>query len=432
MSFIKNVSITLGTKIFNVILTRTVNIILTRLLGPTGKGIYAIVILLAQTLFGFSNLGFIHATTYFVSKKKYKLDIIASNNLTLGLIIGFTVAIGTIIVINNFQLRFLKGVSPLLLMLGTFSLPFTLIKSYYCSILLGTGRIKAYNIMEVISECIFLCLFLILCIFFNKAIINAIVSFLIGSISGCIITLILIRIKVRITIGLNHQFIKEGFRFGIKAYAIYIVMFLQQRLDLFLVNYFLTLRDVGYYSLAGGLAESLWFVPRSISTILFPTIAGMSSEEAKKFTPMICRHVFFITLVSIFLLTLFGKIIISVLYGKVFLPSFPLLLLLLPGAGTFSISRILVGDLLGRGKPMLGTISSAVGLITMVILDILLIPKMGIIGAPIAASISYIVINILLIAFYLKISGNNFLTLFNITFDELKVYKGIIKRGLRM
>jgi len=430
MSFKKNVSITFGTKIFTLILTRTLNIVLARILGPAGKGIYTIVTLLPQTLFAFSSLGFVHATTYFVSKKRYKLDIIASNVFTLGLIIGCTGVIGTIIVINNFQFKFLKGISPLLLILGLFSLPFSLIRSYYSSILLGTERIKAYNIMEVSSESISLFLFLILCVFFNKAIINAIVSFLIGTISSCIITVILIRRRIRLV--LNYQFLKEGFEFGIKAYGTYIITFLQQRVDIFLVNYFLTLEDVGYYSLAVGMGELLYFVPRSISTILFPKIASISSEEAKKFTPEICRHAFFITLISAFLLILFGKIVIIVLYGKIFLPSFPLLLLSLPGVVIFSISRILLGDLLGRGKPIYGTISAAVGLIMMVTLDILLLPKMGVIGASIAASISYIIISMLVIVFYLKISGNNFLSLFNITFDELKVYKHIIKKGLRM
>ncbi|MEW6096784.1 MAG: oligosaccharide flippase family protein [bacterium] len=430
MKFIKNVSITFGTRIFGIIFSRIVHIILARMLGPAGKGVYTIATTVPSLLFSLGNLGLTSSTAYFTSKKKYELRVIASTVLILGIIIGFILAVGAIIIINCISFEFLKGISRLLLIMTILVLPFDITRSYYSSILLGTNRIWSYNFVRISEQINLLCLFLILYLFSKNIILNAITSYLGASIISNGITIALVVLKTRIKLNLNYQFVKDGVTFGIKAYGESVVSFFEKRTDIFVVNYFLTLRDVGFYSLGAGLGEALWYIPRSVATMLFPKIASLSPEEAGKFTPKVFRHVLLITIISAICLGLLGKIIIEVLYGKVFLPSLPLLWLFLPGAVAGGMNKLLISDLIGRGKPVFGLLSSTVSLISLLTFDIILIPRIGVIGAPISASLSYILVSFVILMCYLNISGNHIFTLVRITYEDLALYKNLIKNKL--
>ena len=60
------------------------------------------------------------------------------------------------------------------------------------------------------------------------------------------------------------------------------------------------------------------------------------------------------------------------------------------GILTFSISIILSPYFSGLGKPVHNTISAAIGLIFTLVLCIFLIPQLGLVGAGLAATFSYI------------------------------------------
>jgi len=87
-----------------------INIIIARTLGPTGKGIYVLVILVTSMLFTFGNLGITSSVIYFTGKKSYELKQIVSNVLSIGLIMGTVLSLLVILVVNNFYIPFLKGI----------------------------------------------------------------------------------------------------------------------------------------------------------------------------------------------------------------------------------------------------------------------------------------------------------------------------------
>ena len=67
----KNTSLTLGRQLLTALLGLITVILLARLLGPGGNGIYQMVFLLPTMIVTLSNLGIGPATVYYVARKDY-------------------------------------------------------------------------------------------------------------------------------------------------------------------------------------------------------------------------------------------------------------------------------------------------------------------------------------------------------------------------
>jgi O-antigen/teichoic acid export membrane protein len=81
------------------------------------------------------------------------------------------------------------------------------------------------------------------------------------------------------------------------------------------------------------------------------------------------------------------------------------ILVLSPGVLFFSLSFVLSSFFSGTGRHHINSISSIAGLIAIVLLSVILIPKYGIVGAGISASISYLITTIIKLRYFKLISG---------------------------
>jgi O-antigen/teichoic acid export membrane protein len=215
---------------------------------------------------------------------------------------------------------------------------------------------------------------------------------------------------------------KKYINFGIKGYLANLMAFLNYRLDMFLVAYFLTPMDVGYYSLAVGLAELLWYIPNSVSTILFPRVSSSDKKQANKFTPVISRHTLFVVSLIALGLLIFGRLMIKVVYGAEYLPSVKPLLILLPGIVALSLSKVCSSYILGRGRPIIAAYTSLVVVGVNISLNLLLIPKWGIAGAAFASTVSYSVGTCIKLIVFLKMSENSLLNTLIIKKQDIETY----------
>jgi O-antigen/teichoic acid export membrane protein len=164
--------------------------------------------------------------------------------------------------------------------------------------------------------------------------------------------------------------------------------------------------SVGYYVVAASVAELIWYLPNAFGFVLFPKTASSDPEEARRFTPKVARLSVFITAVAAFGLFLVSRVLITVLYTEEYLPSLYPLWILLPGAVVLSYSKVLFADLGGRGKPYYGTFASLISLGVTLGLDLLLIPRWGIVGAALASSLAYATNATAALVFYTRLTSN--------------------------
>jgi O-antigen/teichoic acid export membrane protein len=185
-----------------------------------------------------------------------------------------------------------------------------------------------------------------------------------------------------------------------------------------LVGYLAGPAALGYYVTAVGLAEKLNLPPSAVGTVLFPRIAAATREDARRVTPVACRHTLSLTLLLCVGLALVAWPLIYVLFGTAFLPAVPLLWLLLPGILSLSVGRLLSADLNGRGLPgSVARVNVAMALVN-VALNLWWIPIWGAAGSAAATSISYSAAVILLGRCYTRAAGVRWSELLVLTRSE--------------
>ena len=174
---------------------------------------------------------------------------------------------------------------------------------------------------------------------------------------------------------------------------------------MFVVGFFAGTASVSRYTLAVSLGQLLWLMSNSVATVLLPKIAASTDDGVGiRHTARVTRLSLWATAVCAAALALLATQAIRCFYGEAFRPSVMALLWLLPGIVLFSIANVLAAYIAGIGKPRLNLLVSGVSLIVTITLDLLLIPRLNIVGAAIASTVSYS-LSALLIIFFRRETG---------------------------
>ena len=428
-NFIKGTAITFTTRILNLLIGIVVSIMLARLLGPEGRGIYALAILIPSFAVIFTNWGITSASVYYLGKKKYPPQLVAGNNIVFNTILSVGAIIIMGIILIFFKNSFFTGVPTNAIVLVLLAIPFLKLSSTLNYINLGIHRYFVYNILSLVGVIVQIIIFLILVLTSSFSLLPVIITYLISSFVVFLITFIVLKQHLKkFYYRINKDYLKDTFNYGSKAFLGSIISFFHLRIDQLIINYFLNPIAVGFYAVAVGLTERLWLLAESTSVILFPKISSETDEEAKKnFTPVVCRNILLLTVIGALTLFLLGRWLILLLYSADFLDALLPFQILLLGTISVSGSKILANDIAGRGKPIINTYINITSLIVNVILNIIFIPRYGISGAAYATTISYTLVFLIRVFIYARISGNKVWDIVFIKMKDWQLYKDFIK-----
>lgn len=411
--FARDTALTLVARVIGFGLALLSSIVIARTLGPHGVGIYTLAILFPLLILTFTNLGIGPATVYYVAQDKYSLKEVFGNNILLSAAIGVAAILVGLLAVVILQSRLFPAVAPSYLVLALLLVPVNLFSQQYINqILLGARRIKEFNAISVLQKLLFLLLLLITTVTLGWGVAGAIGASILSSAALCILLFPWVKkIAGGVRFRPNLAYIRDVLRYGVKAHLGNIVGFLNYRIEVFLLGIFLPVSAVGFYSLAVVLAEKLWFVSESASTVLFPTVSAEKDEEQRKtFTPLVSRNILLITAIGAAALFLVSPWLVVLLYSEQYLPTVQLFRILLPGIVFLSAGRILANDIAGRGKPLLNTYVGATGVVIQVGLNLAWIPIFGPVGAAWATTISYGITLAVRLWMYMRLSGNSLVT----------------------
>jgi O-antigen/teichoic acid export membrane protein len=406
MGFTRSVIITFFSNSFLFFLSIISTTILARLLGPDGKGIFDVANNLLTFATLFLGLGLASSNVFFLGRKQEHLEEVIGNNLLLTFL-GALLLIPFYFLNAHYHFQFLRSVSNFQILIVLITVPFINYKAAMINALLGLQNVVEYNrlnILDKILNVILLAVFMFVLVSPSSA--------LLATLAGTILLIIWIQyillIRRRKSPALSFPLMREMLGYGFKAQLGNIIQKLNYRLDVFIVSYFLPIGQVGIYGIAVVMGETLWGISGSIATIVFPVIsAARDKKEMHIFTNQVTRISFaLITFFSLLLVVLKEPLIkpfIVFWFGDIgFAPATEALLWLLPGISIFSISNILANYLAGVGLVSRNIYSSIVSAVVTVTLDLLLIPRLGINGAAIASSLSYIAFTLTTLIFYIS------------------------------
>lgn len=425
--FAKNALITFFSRVLTAVFTIIITVIISRSLGASGQGIYSVAILFPQLLLIFTGLGLNTGVVYFMGKGEYEWKQIFGTTILSNLIISFiTILIGFLIIFFGAG-KFFPGIEKIYLYLSLAIIPFLLFFNLGCQIFLGAQEIKKYNLFSIFQSGVFLILTALLLFLMNfgitVTILSQIFSFILAILFMWFVTK---KITNGVNLKPNFLYLKESLIYGLKIHSGGIFDFLHSRVDLFFINFFINPLSTGIYFVAVKLSEGVWLFSSSASTILFPRVASEKDpEKMKNFTPLVCRNVLLISFLIIIFLFLISGWLINFLYSNEFADSILPFRILLFGVFALSGWHIIGIDLSARGKPMLNTYSIAFSAVLNIFLNIIFIPIWGISGAAMATIISYMIMFLVTLLFYVKISKNKIIDVILIKKEDLFFYKNI-------
>ncbi len=407
------------------------SIFLTRGLGVDARGIYSLVILLPALATAFANLGIAPATVYLVAHKEIPEEDIFSTNMILTMVSSVLgVAISLVLAIFFNDLLF-PGVDKALLLAATLNIPVSMLATNLAAVLLGKQDFRSYNTITLFPQVVQLILSFILVWLLKLGIQGAVAMYLTSSF---LYLVILVRFLVK-SKGVGYHFnfkriirhSKRSMKFGLKAYIANVIGFLNYRIDKIILNSLLGITALGYYDVAVESAEKLWVLSSSIAAVVFPKISSLEEdEERNQLTLLVLKNLFLastaIGVIAFFLI----RPAMVLLYGVEFEPAADGFKLLLPGIIAVGLSRILANDMSGRNKPEVSAVVSLVGLVLNIILNFVLVPRFGFLGASISSSISYTTLFIIRWMLFLRISRRRWFEFFVIDKQDIDFWKMVI------
>jgi O-antigen/teichoic acid export membrane protein len=376
-----------------------------RVLGPTGKGLATIGLLIPSVVGVIVGLGVNSSNVYFASSGRIASRRLTQHTITITIVGTAVAAVAAVLVIvTGARVDLLPGLPTGVLLLGLAVLPTALLSSALVGLLQGERRIAAANAVLLVQAGVTAAATLAFVGVLGWDAAGVVAASASGGLVAVFVALRLLRATRQYVVPKwSSDVARPLLRYGVKAQLGNVLQYFNYRLDVFLVNGIAGARAVGVYSVAVALGELLWRLPNAVGFVIFPMAAATSRSEMNRLTPRILRITLALTSGGAVALAVIGRPAISVLFSNRFDDAYPAMLILLPGVVLLGGAKVLANEIAGRGYPQLNSANAGVSLVVTVVLDVALIPRHGIRGAAFASSVAYTVVFVISLVSFVRL-----------------------------
>jgi O-antigen/teichoic acid export membrane protein len=418
-------------QVFQLLALVGITILVTRVTGAHGRGIYTLGSSVAILAAMITALGISWAGIYYIGKRLFPLADVVSTLLTVSVAAAGVAMVGLASAYVLFQHTYFKEVSPTQAVIIVALTALFQLATTSSSIVLGMNRPIHYAGISMVQLVVALVIQVILAVSGSLTATSALVALAVGAATSAAFGLVLVGREVPLRLGLDSRILRSFLNFGIRGYAANLMMFLNYRLDALIVNGLSGVVSLGYYSVATAMAETLWYGANGFALVMFPHVSSLERKEADRITPVVCRNTVFMTLLGAVAMFAISRQLIQFVFGSGMVPALHPLWLLLPGIVTLSAAKVISSYLGGIGKPIYSTYIAAVTVTLTVGLDVLLIPRYGISGAAAASSIVYTCTAIASVWIFKIESGAGFLETLFVRPDDFFRYRRVLDSTIK-
>lgn len=426
MNFIKGFSISSFASVIILTFGFLNNILITRYLGPEGRGIYAVLsnfIILALLLLG---EGVRRRNTLLVGQKKKIRDLVFTQSMLL-ITIFFLFLIITSSNSSVFY-SFLKDVPKVYLIITSFTIVFMIGWQSVQAIFLGLEKIYWFNLIAIISPILILFVNLIGIYFFDFDLIGIIITQSIASFVALTVGIIMLKPKLMLKEIIQLTIDKESSSIIAKSTISSVSFFIAYRSPIFFINYFLGPVQAGLFSIINSFIDLLQRIPNEAGAILISKTAQKDDTKSHYYTTRLVRIFLFINIFIVLFFFLFGKLLIDFLFGTSYSDSYFALLWSLPAIQFYSIGLILNAYYMGKRYPKFMLINNILfGLFTFISFFIF-IPNGSIYLAAKICSILVVLWTFSFLVYFKKSERIKFNHLLIIQKEDLKLFGNAIGR----
>jgi O-antigen/teichoic acid export membrane protein len=359
-------------------------VIQSRFLDPEGRGRFVLVVLTVTILARlFGQVGV--AVTSLAGEGD--LRPLVARALGLTIVLGVAGA-GVILLagwtIDAFGLRLAAIAAPALVP--------NILNACLSGILLGRARIRLWNVIQVLPPLLTLAGMLIVVVGLGRGVDAAVGVWTTAYVLTAVFALAATR-DLWLPLGAARLLDRYGRAIARLALAmgfVQIVNLIGYRVELFVLEHFKGLGQVGIYSIAMQAAEAIWLIPAAVASAVTGPVVHESDEGAARLIRTACGKGLVYTSGVAIAIGVAAPFVIPVVFGDDFRGAVRPLVLLLPGVVAYAPVTILVVYLtVRRARPRLSLYVSLIGLVVTGAMSFVLIPPYGASGAAVASAIGY-------------------------------------------
>lgn len=364
------------------------SVLISRGLGPEGRGQYYLPIVAAATMVAICKLGLEQANVFLLGTRDLSVDRLSGQNGLVAFAMG---GLGLVLLLLSPSVlpALFADTSMVLLLLAGLAIPFSLHAQFSAGLLTLQGQVTWQFRASLLAGVIQVAL---LCgLFFTR-------WFHVGPVLGVNLTTIALTwgltvwmldggrtTWVRWDPGLLWDTLKQSLLLHLGM----LLFFLHLRLDMFMVKAMVGTTALGQYSLSVVLAETVLLATDSLAIAILPRQMGNTLNEAASMALRGARTNGLLGMGVASLWAAAGIAVIRVFFGPAFAPAYLPLVGLLPGMVFLGMQRMSGAPALRAGRPGRITAIYALSLLCNVALNLWWIPNWGPLGAALASSVSY-------------------------------------------
>jgi O-antigen/teichoic acid export membrane protein len=382
-------------------------ILAARMLGPSGRGEYAAIIIWPMAIVGLVALGINQAITFNVGRRAFTISEVVTAVTAICLVQGAVSVIVGLIAVHFALAKY----SPTVQHLGSIFVLFTpvlILSGNPANLFQGLQDPLRFNIIRVAPALTYF-VGLVGLYIAHRTNLTSVIFF---QVLGYVITLVLGATMVWRILKPRWQWnrftIPSLIHFGFRAQATNLTNYFNQRIDQLVLSLLVPPQQLGFYVVAVTLSTVVTVFPQAAGIVTFARGSSQHREDAKATIGHSFRASLIWLLICCSLLYMLCPILIRLVFGAAFSGSILACRILLPGALMIGLNQVLYNGASALGKPGLPSCAEGASMAVTAGGLYLLVPRYGYIGAAIVSSVAYTSSFLLMLGLAHKLLGLTF------------------------
>jgi O-antigen/teichoic acid export membrane protein len=382
-------SSTLATSAAMLLLNIGTGVMLARLLGPTGRGQLAAILLWPNLFISIGSLGIGESTVYFSARMPGKERVVSASGLLIAacqaILLGGAWYILAPSILGHYGHEIVRTSQYVVL-----AFPLALIPLVTTGVLLGRLEVGSYNYQRLAGIALTAFGLLVLYMLRIDSLLAIVGIYLV--VGSLVLGYSFVMVARERWLGFrpNRSLVGMLLSFGARSHLGTVSGIANQTADQALISIALAPYFLGIYSVALALPAGVAVIGSSLAALTLPSVtAATSAAEMRRALTQLVRTTVALSVLAAGILLLATPIIISVFFGPAFEAATPIARILILGSALLGINRVTSAGLRAFNRPLQAGAGDLLAACVTVVFLVLLVPMIGLMGAAIAVSLAY-------------------------------------------
>jgi O-antigen/teichoic acid export membrane protein len=402
------------------------SLLMARALGPSGRGMLALAVLIPTALLIVLNGGAHYGAVRFLARGEITTGDAAGALLLLTAGISFGVWAAAAVFWEFVRNVVYRGLPPVVVVLSLASLPLLLLVYYFEGVWVAAGEAGIALRVRTLQAIVNLVASVVAVMILDLGVPGAVTGFFLGGLAAAAMVLRGAHGLARSAWRFSWSTARRILRFGIEAHPGSLAEYALNRADSLLVGYLLDFRALGFYSVAVPAAELVWYASYAMRPVLFARTASEGTESSRLSAAVVRLTTGFAAVLGAAMMA--ASLVVVNLLLPAFQPALPVLAILVVAAVIAVVYQLLAAVVTSHGFGGSWSRRALIVLPLGLVAYIVLIRAFGIEGAAVGSLLAYGLESFLALHLFQKVCGLSPLEVLEPRRSDLDILRNALDR----